>query len=158
MPKTQGVTSDLFGSKKRNWNHTQNIGKTKKTHAKRERFKRVNSEGQKTILQPKRGDRVVKIPYTNALLCISKKDVICTVGLACQLSSLITTFILTIFALRISGKIVTVYELFQGYYCLEVALIINSVVDPIVCVIFSKKFRNAFESMIMSSIITVRRK
>ena len=118
---------------------------------KRNDFKRVDSDGRTTIIQPKFGDRVVNIPYTNVVLCVSHKDLICTIGLACQLSSLIITFILTIFAFRISGKIVTIYDFFRGYYCLEVALIINSVVDPIVCVVFSKNFRDAFKSMVGNS-------
>ena len=107
-----------------------------------------NSVSDEIILRPKLGDRVINIPLTNVVLCVSQKDIICTIGLACQLASLILTFILTILGFRNSGKIVPIHEFFWGYYCLEVALLINSLVDPIVCVMFSKNFRDALKSMV----------
>ena len=113
--------------------------------------KYLNSAGQRVTMEPKKGDRIVSIPYTNVQLCISRSDIVCTIGLSCQLASLIFTFILTVFGFRISGKIVTINEFFAGYYCLEIALLINSVIDPIVCVIFSQKFRNALKDTICAA-------
>ena len=110
----------------------------------------VNSKGEKKIVQPKLGDRVINIPLTDTVLCISRTDVICTIGLSCQLLSLITTFILLIFGFRISGKIVTMNEFFAAYYCMEIALLVNSVIDPIVSVIFSTNFRDALKCLIRS--------
>ena len=110
----------------------------------------VNSKGEKKIVQPKLGDRVINIPLTDTVLCISRTDVICTIGLSCQLLSLITTFILLIFGFRISGKIVTMDEFFFAYYCMEIALLVNSVIDPIVSIIFSTKFRDALKGLIRS--------
>ena len=111
-------------------------------------FEFTNSKGEKKIVQPKVGDRVINIPLTDNVICISRTDIICTIGLSCQLLSLIATFILTIFGFRLSGKILTIYELLTGCYCFEVALFINSVVDPIVSVIFSASFRNALKGLI----------
>ena len=111
-------------------------------------FEFTNSKGEKKIVQPKIGDHVINIPLTDNIICVSRTDIICTIGLSCQLLSLIATFILTIFGFRLSGKILTIYEFFTGYYCLEVALFINSVVDPIVSVIFSASFRNALKYLI----------
>ena len=111
-------------------------------------FEFTNSKGEKKIVQPKVGDRVINIPLTDNVICISRTDIICTIGLSCQLLSLIATFILTIFGFRLSGKILTIYEFWTGCYCFEVALFINSVVDPIVSVIFSASFRNALKGLI----------
>ena len=111
-------------------------------------FEFTNSKGEKKIVQPKVGDRVINIPLTDNVICISRTDIICTIGLSCQLLSLIATFILTIFGFRLSGKILTIYEFFTGCYCFEVALFMNSVVDPIVSVIFSASFRNALKGLI----------
>ena len=111
-------------------------------------FEFTNSKGEKKIVQPKIGDHVINIPLTNNIICVSRTDIICTIGLSCQLLSLIATFILTIFAFQKSGKILTINELFTGYYCFEIALFINSVVDPIVSVIFSASFRNALKGVI----------
>ena len=152
------VTSNILLTSKGNTNCHQSVRKTKNTHLKRHAFQRVSSDGRRLVIQPKLGDHVVNIPCTNVVVCISQKDIICTIGLACQLLSLIITFILTIFAFRISGKIVTVYEFFRSYYCLESALIINSVVDPIVCVVFSHNFREAFKNMMVRPKINERRK
>ena len=108
----------------------------------------TNSEGRKTYLQPKLGDHIVTIPLSNIVFCVSQKDIVCTIGLSCQLTSLVLTFILTILGFQISGKIVPIDEFFPAYYCLEAALIINSVVDPIICVAFSGNFRDALIDMI----------
>ena len=110
----------------------------------------VNSKGEKKIVQPKLGDRVINIPLTDTVLCISQTDVICTIGLSCQLLSLIATFILLIFGFRISGKIVTMNEFFTAYYCMQIALLLNSVIDPIVSVIFSTNFRDALKCLLRS--------
>ena len=138
-----GFNSKLFVSRKQNCDKIQSIDERKKTRIKREAIQRVDSDSGKKIIQPKLGDRVVSIPRTNVVLCISRTDVICTIALACQLSSLVITFILTIFGIRIAGKIVTIHEYFLAGYFLEIALIINSVVDPIICVVFSSDFRDA---------------
>ena len=124
---------------------TKRPGQTKKQNRF---FEFTNSKGEKKIVQPKIGDHVINIPLTDNIICVSHTDIICTIGLSCQLLSLIATFILTIFGFRLSGKILTIYEFFTGYYCLEVALLINSVVDPIVSVIFSASFRNALKCLI----------
>ena len=113
----------------------------------------VNSKGEKKIVQPKLGDRVINIPLTDTVLCISRTDVICTIGLSCQLLSLIATFILLIFGFRISGKIVTMNEFFSAYYCMQIALLLNSVIDPIVSVIFSTNFRDALKCLLRSQIL-----
>ena len=133
------------------------VEQRKITQINSKKFERINSEGQKTTMEPKVGDHVVNIPVANVLLCISRKDVICTLGLTCQIVSLIVTFILTVFGFKISGKIVNVYEMFRGGYYLEAALIINSVVDPIVCVVFSSSFRDAFKRMVRNSSSIIRR-
>lgn len=125
--------------------HTKKPGQSKKQNRF---FEFTNSKGEKKIVQPKIGDHVINIPLTDNIICVSRTDVICTIGFSCQLLGLIATFILTIFGFRMSGKIVTVYEFFTGYYCLELALFINSVVDPIVSVIFSSSFRNALKCLI----------
>ena len=103
----------------------------------------------KTYLQLKSGDHVVTIPLSNIAFCVSRQDIICTIGLSCQLTSLILAFILTILGFKISGKIVPIHDFFPAYYCLEAALIINSVVDPIICVAFSSDFRKALKDIIL---------
>ena len=108
----------------------------------------THSGGRKTYLQPKKGDHVVHIPLSNIVFCVSQKDIVCTIGLFCQLTGLVLTFILTILGFRISGKIVPIDNFFPAYYCLESALIINSLIDPIICVAFSGNFRTALLDMI----------
>ena len=81
----------------------------------------TNSEGRKTYLQPKLGDHIVNIPLSNIVFCVSQKDIVCTIGLSCQLTSLVLTFILTILGFQISGKIVPIDDFFPTYYCLEAA-------------------------------------
>ena len=124
---------------------------TKKTRTTKEQnrfFEFTNSKGEKKIVQPKLGDRVINIPLTDNVICISRTDIICTIGLSCQLLSLIATFILAIFGFRGSGKILTIYEFLIGYCCFEVALLINSAIDPIVSVIFSASFRKSLKGLI----------
>ena len=85
---------------------------------------------------------MVNIPMTKAVICVSTKDIVCTASLSSQVASLIVTFILTIVGFRISGKIITIDTFLSAYYCLEVALIMNSIIDPMTCVLFSRNFRN----------------
>ena len=169
--KTSGVEMNILANEdvRSDNNVAQNITEVRKTLGKNkliiaekrksirsvnkrhdQSFEFVNSKGEKKTVQPKLGDRVINIPLTDSVLCISQTDVICTIGLSCQLLSLITTFILLIFGFRISGKIVTMNEFFTAYYCMEIALLVNSVIDPIVSVIFSTKFRDALKCLIRS--------
>ena len=106
-------------------------------------------KGTKTYLQPKSGDHVVNIPLSNITFCVSRQDIICTIGLSCQVTSLILAFILCTFGFTISGKVVTLHDFFPAYYCLEAGLIINSLVDPIICVAFSNNFRIALKDIIL---------
>ena len=125
-----------------------NVTKRNRNFNKQSTREFINSDGTKTVVQPKVGDHVINVPYTNAVLCISQKDIVCTIGLSCQLTILIITFILCSVAFRMSGKIVPVSEFFQKFYGLEVGFILNSMVNPVVCVIFSTNFREAFKSMV----------
>ena len=143
IPNSKGPNNDRL----------KQLNLNSKARRKRLRSKSMEVEnlaGRKTIIQPKLGDRIVNIPYTNVVLCLSQKDIICTIGLSCQLASLIVTFILSIIGFRTSGKIITIYEFLVAYYCLEVALIINSVVDPILCLMFSSDFRDALKTTLCS--------
>ena len=129
------------------YNKNRNVTKNETIYKKKSPKEFVNSDGTKTVIQPKIGDRVINVPYTNAVVCISQKDIVCTIGLSCQLTILIITFILCSFCFRMTGKIVPLSEFFQGLYSLEIGFILNSMVNPVVCVIFSTNFREAFKSM-----------
>ena len=92
------------------------------------------------------------VPLTKVVLCLSNSDISCSISLTLQLTCLCITHVLTVFTFLISGQEVSLERYMLSCYSLEAALLINTMVDPIVCIIFSSNYRNAAKT-----IMTLRR-
>ena len=87
------------------------------------------------------------VPLTKVVLCLSDSDITCSISLTLQLICLCITHVLTVFSFKISGQEVSLERYMLSCYSMEVAFLINTMVDPIVCVIFSSNFRNAAKAI-----------
>ena len=97
---------------------------------------------------PQRGCRNVKVPMTKVVLCVSKKDIICTASLTSQLACLAVTVILIVSMFSNGrGQVITINQYIRNIYSFEVAMILNTIIDPVVCIIFSSNFRKAARSI-----------
>ena len=94
------------------------------------------------------GIHKIPVPLTKVVLCLSNSDITCSISLTLQLICLCITHMLTVFTFRIAGQEVSLERYMQSVYSMEVALLINTMVDPIVCVVFSSDFRNAVKAII----------
>lgn len=103
--------------------------------------------GSKTGLQSNR-NYFLKIPRSEKIVSVSRKDIFCTTSLTLQLLCLLITHSLTIFAFSISGKRVSLKRFILSYYAFEIALLINTIVHPLVCILFSSNYRDASKSIL----------
>ena len=94
------------------------------------------------------GACTVNIPLTNLVFCVTRKDIICTAGLTSQIICLCITHALLFYTFKISGQKVSSERYISAIYSLEAAFILNTIVDPIICIIFSSKYRNAAKDIL----------
>ena len=106
-----------------------------------------------------RGSRNLNVPMTNVVLCVSKKDIICTASLTSQLVCLAVTLLLAASSFSYGrGQIMSLDNNVNNAYSFELAMIINTIIDPMVCVIFSSNFRKAarvIRNKIVNSIASI---
>ena len=98
------------------------------------------------------GVHKLPVPLTKVVLCLSNSDITCSISLTLQLICLCITHMLTVFSFKIAGQEVSLERYMLSVYSMEVAFLINTMVDPIVCIIFSSNYRNAAKA-----IMTLRR-
>ena len=92
---------------------------------------------------PPRGCRKFNVPMTEVVLCVAKNDITCMKSLTSQLICLAFTFILMASVFSNRGQIVALETLVNMFYRYELALFLTTLIDPMVCVIFSSNFRKA---------------
>ena len=100
------------------------------------------AEDYKRVI-PISGAKLVAVPLTNVVLCLSRHDIVCTASLTSQLVCLLITHVLTVFGFRISGEMVSIDAYDASTFAFEIAFLINTLVDPFICIIFSTSFRCA---------------
>ena len=96
--------------------------------------------------------QLFKIPLSKQLVCVSRKDIFCTTSLGLQILCLLLTHGLTIFAFKISGQKVTLRRFIFSYYAFELAFLINTMIHPLICILFSSNYRDAAKSIIVKII------
>ena len=121
--------------------------KTKKVIKRRKRkiFPKVND--YKPVV-PISGAKLVNIPLTSAVICVSRKDIICTTSLVLQVVCLIITYILSFNGFNISGKEVSLESYIWAIRFIELSLLMITMVDPITSMIFSSNYRNAAKNIL----------
>ena len=100
------------------------------------------AEDYKSVI-PISGARLVAVPLTNVVLCLSRHDIVCTASLTSQIICLLITHVLTVFGFRISGEMVSIDAYDASTFAFEIAFLINTLVDPFICIIFSTSYRCA---------------
>ena len=93
--------------------------------------------------------QLFKIPLSKHLVCVSRKDIFCTTSLGLQILCLFLTHGLTIFAFKISGQKVTLQRFIFSYYAFELAFLINTMIHPLICILFSSNYRDAAKSIML---------
>ena len=123
------------------------ISKTKQVCKRRKRkiFPKVND--YKPVV-PISGAKLVNIPLTSAVICVSRKDIICTTSLVLQVVCLIITYILSFNGFNISGKEVSLESYIWAIRFIELSLLMITMVDPITSMIFSSNYRNAAKNIL----------
>ena len=121
--------------------------KTKKVLKRRKRkiFPKVND--YKPVV-PISGAKLVNIPLTSAVICVSRKDIICTTSLVLQVVCLIITYILSFNGFNISGKEVPLESYIWAIRFIELSLLMITMVDPITSMIFSSNYRIAAKNIL----------
>ena len=89
------------------------------------------------------GAHKINIPMTKVVLCLSHSDIICTASLSSQMICLFVTHALIAYSFQIGGKEVTLSRYEWGNIWLEVAFVLNAIVDSFVSLVFSSNFRDA---------------
>ena len=92
---------------------------------------------------PVSGAYKINIPLTKVVLCVSQRDIVCTASLTCQIICLILTHVLMVYSFTTSGKKISLSRYESSTICIEIALIINGLVDSLVSLLFSSNFREA---------------
>ena len=92
---------------------------------------------------PISGAKLVAVPLTKFVLCVSRHDIVCTASLTSQIVCLLITHVLTVFGFRISGEMVSIDAYDASTFAFEIAFLINTLVDPFICIIFSTSYRCA---------------
>ena len=121
--------------------------KTKKVLKRRKRkiFPKVND--YKPVV-PISGAKLVNIPLTSAVICVSRKDIICTTSLVLQVVCLIITYILSFNGFNISGKEVPLESYIWAIRFIELSLLMITMVDPVTSMIFSSNYRIAAKNIL----------
>ena len=120
----------------------------------------LRAKDYKSII-PISGAKLVNVPLTKVVLCLSHQDIVCTASLTSQILCLLITHVLTVFGFRISGEIVSIDAYFASTIAFEMAFLINTMVDPIICIIFSSPYRCAASEFLKGALnkkVTKRRR
>ena len=96
--------------------------------------------------------QLVHIPLTSAVICVSRKDIICTASLSLQVICLLATHFLSMYTFKISGKEVPLERYLSALKAWEISVLMITMVDPLSCIIFSSSYREAAK-MILHKII-----
>ena len=96
--------------------------------------------------------RLVNIPLTSAVICISRKDIICTASLSLQVLCLLATHFLSMYTYKISGKEVPLERYLSALRTWEISLLMITMVDPLSCIIFSSSYRAAARDILQKCI------
>ena len=90
----------------------------------------------------------LRIPLSKRVVFVSRKDIFCTSSLTLQILCLVLTHGLTIFAFKISGQKVCLRRFIFSYYAFELAFLINTMIHPLICILFSSNYREAAKSIL----------
>ena len=93
--------------------------------------------------------RLVNIPLTSAVICVTPKDIICTASLSLQVLCLLATHFLSMYTYRISGKEVPLETYMSGLKAWEISVLMITMVDPLSCVIFSSSYREGAKNILL---------
>ena len=126
--------------------HSNASSKQKRPRKKKKRLVIPIAEDYKPNL-PISEAHLVHIPLTSAVICVSRKDIICTASLTLQVICLLATHFLSIFTFRISGKEVTLERYLSALRTWEISLLMITMVDPLSCIIFSSSYREAAKTI-----------
>ena len=94
------------------------------------------------------GAHKLNIPLTEVVLCVTQKDITCTAALTSQIVCLCITSALIIYVFQVTGLKITLERYISGIYCMEIGFIMHTLVDPIVCIIFSSNYRVAAKNIL----------
>ena len=109
------------------------------------------AEDYKPVL-PSTEARLVNIPLTSAVICVSRKDIICTASLSLQVLCLLATHFLSMYTYKISGKEVPLERYLSALRTWEISLLMITMVDPLSCIIFSSSYRAAARDILQKCI------
>ena len=123
------------------------ISKTKRISKRRNKVLIPKVNDYKTVV-PISGAKLVHIPLTSAVICVSRKDIICSTSLILQVLCLLITYILSFTGFNISGKVVSLERYIWSIRFTELSLLMITMVDPIVCMIFSSNYRRAARNIV----------
>lgn len=87
------------------------------------------------------------LPKTGIKLTVRHRDVLSTAGLAAQLLSICITFCLVIYGLRIHGQVITVHDFYVSWICHDLAFLLITFIDPMICLLFGRAFRAGIRSV-----------
>lgn len=119
-----------------------------RTSAKNTQIGPVPSNGgSKSVVHLNR-NYILKVPHSERIVSVSRKDIFCTTSLTLQIICLLITHGLTIFAFSISGQKVSLKRFILSYYAFEIAFLINTMIHPLVCILFSSNYRDAAKSIL----------
>ena len=123
------------------------VSKIKRSIKRRKRILFPKVEDYKPVV-PISGAKLVNIPLTSAVICVSRKDIICTTSLILQVICLVITYILSFNGFNISGKEVSLERYIWSIRFTELSMLMITMVDPITSMIFSSNYRSAAKSIL----------
>ena len=141
--KLKSVQNKKELSKDSLYNHTMRENSKKK---RRKVFLPTANDYKSNI--PISGAKLVNVPLTKVVLCLSRHDIVCTASLTSQILCLLITHVLTVVGFRISGQIVSIDAFAASTFAFEIAFLINTMVDPLICIIFSSRYRSAASDLL----------
>ena len=128
---------------------TSNISsKQKRPRKKKKRSFIPKAEDYKPHL-PNSEARLVNIPLTSAVICVTPKDIICTASLSLQVLCLLATHFLSMYTFKISGKEVPLERYLSALKAWEISVLMITMVDPLSCIIFSSNYREAAKNILL---------
>ena len=120
----------------------------KRSSSKKTQTGPLLSHGVSNTNTKTRSNQLLKIPLSERVVYVSRKDIFCTSSLTLQILCLLMTHGLTIFAFKISGQKVSLRRFIFSYYAFELAFLINTMIHPLICILFSSNYRDAAKSII----------
>ena len=146
----QPVETEFIKSHRRT--NSNASSKQKRPRKKKKRHVIPMAQDYKTNL-PNPDAHLVHIPLTSAVICVSRKDIICTASLSLQVVCLLATHFLSMFTFKISGKEVPLERYLSALRTWEISLLMITMVDPLSCIIFSSSYREAAKTIFHKTIL-----